>query len=393
MDQPRSLVNKKYCTDILKKLVRINSVNPSLVPGAPGEAEISECIAEAMQQIGLTTTMSEVIENRPNVIGIHKGARNGPALLLNGHTDTVGIEGMKIEPLEPVLKDGLIYGRGSHDMKGGIASILGATKAVIDSGQELGGDLIVAAVCDEEYASIGTEALVKHIRADAAIVTESTELQILVAHKGFAWIDVETLGLAAHGSQWEVGVDAITMMGRVLGSVEKLQKDLSSKRHALVGKPSVHASLIKGGKELSTYPDYCKLQIERRMIPGETRSDVDEEMTEMMKSLSNEDPKFKARKNMFFVRDPMEVSPEERLCQVLSKCTAEVTGTQPLFIGGGGWLDTQIMTSRGIPSVAFGPTGGGAHATTEYIQLDSVYNVARVLEATIPIFCETKDHP
>ncbi|MHA2213831.1 MAG: M20/M25/M40 family metallo-hydrolase, partial [Candidatus Thorarchaeota archaeon] len=257
-----SIVDRTKTIDLLKNLVKINSVNPSLVDGAPGEVEIAELLSDYMQSIGLRTQIDEVKPGRPNVVGVLEGEGEGPSLLLNGHTDTVGIDYMDIDPFDPVVEDGNLYGRGAFDMKGGLAAIIAAAKAVADSGEQLKGSLVVAAVCDEEYASIGTEKLMEHIKVDAAIVGEPTELNILIAHKGFSWVQITTKGVAAHGSQHETGVDAIAMMGRVLRELEILQERLTTKTHGLVGYPTLHASIIEGGRELSTYPDTCTLKIE-----------------------------------------------------------------------------------------------------------------------------------
>lgn len=383
-----SRVDASDTIDLLKGLVRINSVNPSLVPGAPGEAEIAEHVGEFMRGIGMDTRVEEVEPGRPNAVGVLRGTGKGPTLMLNGHTDTVGVDYMEIDPLDPVVEEGRMYGRGTFDMKGGLAAILASAKAVVDSGVELRGDLVVAAVCDEEYASIGTERVVEQFRADAAIVGEPTELNVLVAHKGFAWIDVETWGVAAHGSAWQVGVDAIAKMGKVQVGLERLQEEaLMKKRHALVGPPSVHSSTIQGGRELSTYPDHCRLQVERRLIPGETREEVDEEMKGLLSSIHELDPKFDGSHEITFFRGPMEVSPDEEICRLLSDCTEEVTGERPVFVGGSGWLDTQIIWGRGTPAVAFGPVGSGAHSAVEYVEVDSVVKAARILERVVHRFC------
>jgi len=360
------------------------------VEGAPGEAEIAEYIAEYMRGIGLETRVEEVERGRPNVVGLLKGVGSGPTLMLNGHMDTVGIDYMEIDPLDPVVRDGRLYGRGAIDMKGGLAAILAAAKAVVDSGVPLRGDLVVAAVCDEEYASIGTERLVEEVRADAAVVGEPTGLGVLVAHKGFAWIDIETRGVAAHGSMPEKGVDAIAKMGKVLVGIEELQEAvLQRRKHRLVGSPSIHASTIQGGRELSTYPDHCKLQVERRIIPGEDASGVDAEMKALLASLKESDPKFDGSYRITFVRDPMEVSPDEEICRTLRQSALDVTGTEPSFVGGGGWMDTQILWAHGTPAVAFGPVGEGPHAAVEYVEVDSVIEAARILELVATRFCGT----
>jgi len=383
-----SKVDESGTIRLLQDLIRINSVNPSLVPGAHGENEIAEYIAGFMEELGLEPELEEVQPGRSNVVAVMSGSGGGPTLMLNGHTDTVGADYMEIDPFDPVIKDGLMYGRGAIDMKGGLAAILASVKSVVDSGLELKGDLVVAAVCDEEYASIGTERVVDRYRADAAIVGEPTDLHIEVAHKGFAWIDIETRGVAAHGSAWQLGVDAIAKMGKVQVGLERLQDEvLMKKQHALVGPPSVHSSIIEGGRELSTYPDSCKLQVERRLIPGEKRGDVEDELRELLSSISDIDPKFDASSEITFFRGPMEVSPDEEVCQVLSRCIEAVRGRTPSFIGGSGWLDTQIIWERGTPAVAFGPSGVGAHAAVEWVDVASVIENAKILELLIQRFC------
>lgn len=388
METNETHVDGSWTVEFLKRLVRINSVNPTLVKGAPGEVEIAECVADTMREIGLETRLEEVEPGRPNAVGVLKGSSGGPTLMLNGHLDTVGIEYMEIDPLDPVVKDGRLYGRGANDMKGGLAAILAAAKAVADSGVQLRGDLLVAAVCDEEYASIGTERLAEEVKVDAAIFGEPSRLQVVVAHKGFVWMDVETLGVAAHGSRPEVGVDAIAKMGKVLVGIERLQEEvLQRRRHGLVGAPSIHASIIRGGRELSTYPDHCKLQVERRLIPGEDADDVEAEMRAMLASISGADPKFKGSHRITFVRGPMEVSPDEEICRILRRSTLEVTGAAPEFVGSSGWMDTEIVWKRGTPAVAFGPRGDGSHAAVEWVEVDSVVDAARILELTAARFC------
>jgi acetylornithine deacetylase len=387
MKRPKSFVDSDETVELLKQLVRINSVNPSLAPGGPGEAEIAEYVSGFMREIGLEVETEEVKPGRVNVTGTLKGNGGGPTLMLNGHTDTVSIDHMEIEPLNPSVRDGKLYGRGSYDMKCGLAAILASSKAIVESGMRLRGDLVIAGVCDEEYASIGAESLIEKMKVDAAIVTEPTELQIMVAHKGFAWIDVDVSGVAAHGSQPEAGVDAITKMGHVLVRLEELQTRLERKRHRFVGSPSVHASIIQGGHELSTYPDHCRLQIERRTIPGETRSELETEMSSLLSAVKKEDPKFNATHNIFFLRDPMEIPTDALICRVLRKCVSDVIGKKPGFVGGSGWGDTQIFWSRGVPAVNFGPTGAGAHSAVEYVEVESVMTSARILELAAIDFC------
>ncbi|UCE11216.1 MAG: ArgE/DapE family deacylase [Candidatus Thorarchaeota archaeon] len=375
-----SLVDRESTVDLLKDLVKIDSVNPSLVKGAAGEAEIAEFLSDYMQGLGLRTAVEEVDTGRPNVVGVLEGEEQGPSLLLNGHTDTVGVDYMDVDPFNPVIRDGKLYGRGAFDMKGGLASIVAATKAVVESDRKLRGNLVISAVCDEEYASIGTERLMNDILPDAAIIGEPTELDILVAHKGFSWVEIVTRGFAAHGSQHEKGIDAIAMMGRVLVELEKLQGGLARKTHEKVGHPTLHASIIEGGSELSTYPDCCVLKIEWRTVPGEDESTIRNEIESVLSGLASRDGNFKADYEIILSRGPMEVSENESICQSLANVILEVTGRVPEYIGRPFWLDTEIIWRKGVPAVAFGPSGDGAHAAVEYVNVESVITAARVLE-------------
>jgi acetylornithine deacetylase len=387
----KSRLDEGKATELLKELVKIDSVNPSLVPGAKGEKEIAEYVADWLKALGLKTRIDELEKGRCNAIGMLKGAGGGRSLMLNGHIDTVGYDYMTIDPLKPTIKDGKLYGRGSNDMKGGLTASLSALKAIVDSGEQLKGDVIFAGVCDEEYASIGTDRLMEKTRVDSAIVGESTNLQILRCHKGFAWVDVETKGLATHGSNWQVGIDAIAKMGRVLTGIEALDKSLKRKKHRLTGPASVHASIIKGGRELSTYPDKCLLQIERRLVPGESRKDVDNEFETMLKGIAERDPKFNASHIITFYRDPMEVPADADICKTIVRASRKAMGLRPKFVGASGWLDTQIIWSKGIPAVSYGPSGEGSHSAVEWVNLKSVMYAARVQELTLKDFCGVKN--
>jgi acetylornithine deacetylase len=201
---------------LVADLVAIDSVNPQLVPGGAGEMEIARFLAAWLEAAGVEARIDEIAPGRANVIGVARGTGGGRTLLLNGHTDTVGHDGYD-RPLDPRVEGDRLYGRGGFDMKGGVAAALWACAEA--ARLELPGDVIVAAVCDEEFASIGTQAVADQLHADAAVVTEPTALEICVAHKGFAWLEVEIAGRAAHGSQPQLGVDAIAKSGRVLTGI------------------------------------------------------------------------------------------------------------------------------------------------------------------------------
>jgi acetylornithine deacetylase len=372
---------------LLSALVAINSINPSLVPGAPGEREIAEYVAIWLRDAGLQIELVEASPGRPSVVARLPGARNGRSLLLNAHLDTVGMAGMQ-DGLRPRVEGDRLYGRGAYDMKGSLAAIMLAVRSLARIGGA-GGDVIVTAVADEEYASLGTEAVVRRYSADAAIVTEPTGLELCTAHKGFAWIEVETIGKAAHGSKPELGVDAITHMGRVLIDIETLGHDLSERPgHRLLGTGSVHASLIEGGQELSSYPERCRLQLERRTIPGETRDTVRAEIIRLLSRREAEDPRFSAVENVFFWRDPFEVAEDAPIVRVVSDLAAEVLGTPPRIYGDTPWMDAAILSAAGISTVVFGPGGMGAHGVVEYSFISEVVSCAEILARTALSFCD-----
>ena len=355
---------------LLKDLVAIDSVNPSLVPGAAGEADIAAAIGAYMRALGLDVEMQEVAPGRPNVIGVLEGTQPGRTLMLCGHTDTVGVDGMRA-PFDPVERDGLLYGRGSQDMKGGVAAMIDAARVVRDGGFRKG-RLVIAAVVDEEYASIGADAHVTAWRADAGVVTEPTDLQIGVGHKGFAWAEIETRGVAAHGSRPKDGRDAILRMGRVLHRLEALDRGLqAASAHPIMGAGSLHASIIEGGRELSSYPERCRLQVERRTILGETAQGFVGEIEEILAALRLEDPGFEASVRLMFSRPPYEVPAASELPAALARA-ARSAGAEARTTGMSFWTDAAILGGAGIASVLFGPGGAGLHSIEEYVRVGEV---------------------
>lgn len=373
-------------TELVRQLVAINSINPDLVPGSAGEEEIARFVASWLERAGLDVTVQEVVPGRPNVIGVARGTGGGRSLLLNAHLDTVGVEGMQ-RPHEPMIEGKRLYGRGAYDMKGGLAAIMAAGTAA--RRRTLRGDVIVAAVIDEEYASLGTSALVNDVRADAAIVTEPTELDVCVAHKGFVWFDVETEGLAAHGSLPDLGVDAIVKMGKVLVEFEALDARLrAAVGHPLVGTGSVHASLIEGGQELSSYPRHCRLQIERRTIPGETRATVEAEVSALLARIASADPLFNASVKTLLARDPFEIAFEAPIVQTVTRHAQAILGRELEATGAMGWMDSALLSAAGIPTVIFGPGGAGAHAVVEWSDLEQVEQATEVLTRVAREFCQ-----
>jgi acetylornithine deacetylase len=371
---------------LLRDLVAIDSVNPSLVPGGAGEREIASFVASEMRSIGMDVEITEVAPGRPNVVGVLEGRAPGKSLMFCGHIDTVGVGGMS-SPFDPIERDGRLYGRGAGDQKGGVAAMIEAARSLTNSGSMKAGRLIVAAVVDEEYASVGAESLVKNWHADAAVVTEPTDLIVSIGHKGFSWVEITTQGRAAHGSRPLEGRDAIIGMGRVLSRLEQLDRKLQSQTpHPVLGTPSLHGSLINGGRELSTYPDRCVLQMERRTITNEARDIALDEASEILDSLRREDPEFQGHARLLFNRPPYETPAEHELPQVLEAAVLGI-GRKASRDGMTYWTDAAILGQAGIPSVIFGPGGAGYHGLEEYVQIDEVLACRDALAEVARTFC------
>ena len=372
--------------DILRDLIAIDSVNPSLASSGGGEAEIANAIAATLRQGGLDVEIQEVAAGRSNVIGILEGRQQGRSLMLCGHMDTVGVAGMDA-PFDPVQKDGRIYGRGSQDMKGGLASMIAAVLRIAENGGLAAGRMLLAAVVDEEYASIGADALVTKWKADAAVVGEPTDMKIAVGHKGFEWVEITTEGVAAHGSRPADGRDAIMRMARVLARLEKLDREVQSRKpHLIHGTGSLHASLINGGRELSTYPDWCTLQMERRTIAGEPNRCAFLEVEKILDDLKSEDPEFKASAKFLFSRPPYLTPEDHDLPQMIGAIVAGL-GMKPVRGGMTFWTDAAILGEAGIPSIVFGPRGAGLHSTLEYVFEEDVLACRDILIELATGFC------
>jgi acetylornithine deacetylase len=361
-------------------LVAIDSRNPDLVAGAPGEARVAHRLAEILAGWGFAVSVDEVVPGRPNLL-----ARIGPTgrspLVLNGHLDVVGVEGMTHAPFDPVQSEGRLYGRGSNDMKGGVAAMCVAAARASARGA-LASEIIIAAVCDEEYRSIGTSALLANgLRATAAIVTEPTRLAVCPAHKGFAWFDVALHGHAAHGSRPDVGVDAIAHAGLLLSAlVAHEDTELRARAHPLLGHPSVHASTISGGTGWSTYPASCQLQIERRTIPGETGEQALAELQALCDRIAHARPAFRAELTVHTVQPPNDVEETSPVVTAL-RSALHALGHPPSVDGLSCWTDAALFTAAGIPAVCFGPGDiARAHAAEEWIGLDELQLATDVLE-------------
>ena len=354
-------IDRDYARETLVRLIQINSVNPTLAPGAPGEREIARFIAESLRGAGLAVEIHEPEPGRTSVLGRLAGSGGGRSLMLNGHCDTVDVQGMA-EPFSGAIRDGKVYGRGSFDMKGSLA--------------------------DEEYGSLGTRDLIQRVTVDGAIVTEPTALEVCLAHKGYLWIQVDVAGRAAHGSKFELGIDANMKMGRFLAELGELERDLRTRpAHPLAGPPSLHAAMLSGGTGLSTYAPSCMVQIERRTVPGETEAQAVAEIQAIVDRVAAQDADFRATVRCFFARDPFEVAPAATIVHAVDRAVEKVLGRPAKHIGDTPWMDAALLQAAGTEAVVIGATGAGAHSDCEWVDLESVFQLAEILAETAAEYC------
>jgi acetylornithine deacetylase/succinyl-diaminopimelate desuccinylase-like protein len=371
-------------TALTSDLVAIDSVNPSLVEGGAGEIRIAEFIVDWAGRNGLEAEVLEETSGRPSVLVRARGAGGGRTLLLCGHIDTVNVEGMT-DAHTPRVDGDRLHGRGAYDMKAGVAAALIAARDAARDG--LRGDVVVAAVADEEHASLGVQEALRSVHADAAIVTEPTELELVVAHKGFVWVEIEVTGVAAHGSRPHLGVDAIVKAGPVLTGIGALDAALGERTHPLLGRGSVHASVIEGGVELSSYPARCVIGLERRTLPGETGADIEGEVEQLLDACRAVDPDLQAEQRTLLVREPFEVPEDSEIVNAVSAAAAQVLGGAPKIAGASYWADAAFIAAAGIPTVMFGPSGEGAHAIEEWVSLSDTEAVAGSLIGVAKSIC------
>jgi len=369
---------------LTRELVRIDSRNPSLASGGPGEAAAARALCAILTAWGFAAELHEAAPGRPNVVA-RIGKSGGRSLMFNGHLDVVGTDGMTHPPFEAEESDGRMYGRGSCDMKAGVAAMCAAAVRAVEAG--IDGEIVIAAVADEEYESIGTRALVESgVHADAAIVTEPTRLCIMPAHLGFAWIEVVVHGKASHGSRWDLGVDAIRHAGLYLAAMDRFDKEvLTSRAHPLLGRPSVHASLIDGGSGMSTYPDRCTIRIERRTIPGESVEQVEREMRALTPAGVRADVR------ITFSQLPSDVAVDAPIVRALDgalRAASEAVRVEGMTA----WTDAALLNGAGIPAICFGPGDISlAHAAVEYVPVDEIERATDVLARLAKHWCTGKE--
>ncbi len=371
---------------LTKLLVRVDSRNPGLVPGAPGEGEVARALAAVLEAWGFRVTLQDVVDGRPNVVA-RIGTPHGRSLMYNGHLDVVGVDGMTHSPFAGETVDGRLFGRGATDMKGGVAAMCAAAWRAAAAGA--GGEIVVTAVVDEEWQSAGTRGLIdRGVRADACIVTEPTRMAIAPSHKGFTWTEVTFTGRAAHGSRYDVGVDAIRHAGLLLAELDRVEREeLVRHTHPLLGHASLHASDIAGGSGWSTYPDRCALTVERRTVPGESPDDAVREMERALERVSATDTAVRGTVRHVFSQWPSDVAVDSPIVTALSTAM-RAAGESVVIEGLSAWTDAALLNAAGIPAICYGPGDISlAHSATEWVAEDEIRRAAAVLERLALDWC------
>ncbi|KAI1458510.1 acetylornithine deacetylase [Annulohypoxylon moriforme] len=374
---------------LTQNLVQINSANPSLgsVPG-PGETNVARYIAAWLEHRDIETHWIEPTKGRPSIVGVVRGTGGGKSLMFNGHIDTVTTIGYEGNPLSGEIHDGKLYGRGAADMKCGI----GAALVALANTKKLGlrGDVVFAGVADEEAESIGTEQILQAgWITDAAIVSEPSNLNIVHAHKGFVWLEVDIHGLAAHGSLPELGIDAISKAGYFLVELDRYAQRLrESTTDSGVGPPSVHASIIKGGEEASSYPALCTIVLERRIIPGETPETVKAEIQALLEKTANDVQNFQFDLRVTFSRSPFSIPRDDPFVSLVDDVVGQTLGSAPIFRKDPYWTDCALLADAGISPILWGPHGEGLHAKIEWVDINSIRLVSKALAEVASKYCK-----
>jgi acetylornithine deacetylase len=361
-------------------LIRIPSVNPAIAPDEPhGEQAVASFACQWLSDHGVKAWLEEAAPGRPNAVAEVVGDP-GPTLVFCAHLDTVGTADMTIPAFEPQVRDGRLYGRGSYDMKGAAAACMSAAVAL--SQARFTGRLMLALVADEEHASLGAADFVGRHQANGCILTEASALSLVLAHKGFVWAEIITRGRAAHGSRWDLGVSAISRMGRVIAALDRFDHEtLRARSHPLVGPASMHCALVDGGVGLSTYAQECRLRVERRTLPDETPAQVMEELRAVVREAGEE-----AEVRLILDRPPLSGAPDAGIARCVRDAAVRICGASPRDTGVAYWMDAAIFAAAGIPSVNYGPDGAGAHEAVEWVDVASLVTCARVLTESARCF-------
>ncbi len=384
---------------VLSDLVRIDSVNPDLVPGAAGErAIVDHCAAWLREHVAplIADERFEITDvgspERPSLVLRVRGTEEGGGLLLNAHLDTVGVESYRGDAFSGRVDQGRVLGRGSFDTKSGAAAALVAMARTLSHGA-LARDLVLTLVADEEFGSTGTSATLAHLAERGVvpatgIVLEPSALELTIAHRGFAWFEVEVFGLAAHGSMPEQGVDALRVARALLRELDDLEEQLAAApQHPLLGTGAVRVATMTGGSEAATVADRCQLVIERRTVPNESIDDAETDLRQRLARALQVQPGSRGELRRQVGREAFEVSESSVVVPALARALATATGTETRYRGEPFWTDARLVHEAGIDCVVVGVDGGGAHADEEWAEVASLESLTAALEQSIRELC------
>jgi len=349
--------------------------------------------------MGFKTKIVLSPKGRWNLLAEKRWGRGGRKLIFNGHLDVVPAgktSQWRYPPFQGKLAKGKIYGRGSSDMKSGIASFIHALSAMERSKIPLHqGAVILHLVSDEEshgHQGMGFLTQRERIQGDAALVGEPTDLQPVIAQKGALWLRILTIGKSAHGSKPHLGVNAVEKMMKL---IERLRILPLEKDHPLLGKPTLNIGTIQGGTKVNVVPEGCEIQVDRRMLPGEKKEEVLGEIKEMLDSLQSQDPFLQYRMEEIDFAEPSEVDPEEEIVKIGVEAIENVMGRKPILRGFSGFTDSRFYINRcHIPTLIFGPGGvDQSHTMDESVEVDALVHAAHIYAMILVEYLSRKDEP
>jgi succinyl-diaminopimelate desuccinylase len=358
------------------------------IPSPTGEErEIANFLKDYFASIGFEAFLDNVEKNRPNIVATYKGAKHGPRFLLSGHLDTVPVgEGWTKAPFSGEVTDTHIWGRGATDMKGGLAVMAMAMKALKDSGVDLAGEIVFAGVVGEEENQAGTRHLIESgFQADYAIISEPTNLLVVNMHKGAINCALTVYGKGAHASTPEQGKNAIYHASRLALALEEYSGQLSKKTHPILGSPTLVVGTVQGGQVPYMVADYCRLMIDRRLLPGETYEETAQEIRGVVDSVNRRFPGFRVEMEMTVSTPPMATDPESPVVKALRRNAEEVMGKDEGVHGWPAVSDGNVLVEGGIPTALFGPgdIGGMAHKPDEGVEVKQLREATRVVALTL----------
>jgi acetylornithine deacetylase len=369
-------------TSLLRDLVRLPSVNPmgrALQGPDLYEHRVSAYLEDFFHGIGVPCERQTIAPQRANVIARFESPEARRTLVFEAHQDTVPTDNMTVEPFGARVEDGRLYGRGACDIKGGMAAMLAAFARVVREKPAGACNLVMACSVDEEHTFLGVQEMVRRgLKADMAVVAEPTSLRVVKAHKGVCRWQMTTAGRSCHSSTPELGVNAIYRMSRLLVAIERYAAELrASRSDPLLGPPTLSVGRIEGGSSVNTIPDRCRIDVDRRLIPGEEAEDARRRFAEVLKA---EHPEVPFECGPIWINCPAlgaELSGE--LVTRLGRCLDAVMGSHEVITVPYG-TDASTLALAGIPSVVFGPGDiARAHTCDEWVPLDEVEQAGEVL--------------